>query len=295
MTAERREWIGLAAQLACIFEVLAEKPGNVTRSKDCAKLTLAQFLVSAAAIGQAFRPEDGARVGDIILCAADATKRLVGVNTNIGIVLLLSPLVLAAAENHPKGLRAALTWVLRSLDIRDARLAFQAILAAAPEGLDRVEKGDVRTAPIDYTLRQAMAMAKDRDSLASEYVTDFAIVFETGLPTLKKLWESGSRLSEALVQTYLTILAKVPDTDIIRKLNREAALHVSGQAANILALDGVFSASGRKAIALFDESLRDNGRRYNPGTTADLVAAVAFAFLVTQAEPEMVPALLERW
>ncbi|WP_428565215.1 MAG: triphosphoribosyl-dephospho-CoA synthase [Solidesulfovibrio sp. DCME] len=293
--ANRREWIGQAAQLACIFEVLAEKPGNVTRSKDCARLTLEQFLVSAAAVGPAFAAGDGARVGDIIARAAGDTKRLAGVNTNIGIVLLLAPLIRAAARPHAQGLRAALGEVLRDLDVRDAQLAFRAIVAAAPQGLDEVAQGDVRTTPIDYTLRAAMAMARDRDSLASEYVTDFAIVFEVGLPCLTGLWASGSRFSEAVVQTFLTILATVPDTDIARKLDRAAAEGVSRQAAAALALGGVFTEDGRQAVARFDTALRDADRRYNPGTTADLIAAVLFAFLLTEAAPEMVPELLARW
>jgi triphosphoribosyl-dephospho-CoA synthase len=295
MTAKGREWIGQAAQLACIFEVLAEKPGNVTRSKDCARLTLEQFLVSAAAVGPAFASNEGARVGDIIARAANDTKRLAGVNTNIGIVLLLAPLVRAAARQHGQGLRAALGEVLRDLDVRDAQLTFRAILMAAPQGLGTVEEGDVRTTPIDYTLRAAMAMAHDRDSLASEYVTDFAIVFEIGLPCLRELWNSGSRFSEAVVQTFLTILARVPDTDIARKLDREAAMRVSAQAADVLALGGVFTEDGRRAMARLDTVLRDADRRYNPGTTADLIAAVLFAFLVTEAHSEMVPALLARW
>ncbi len=295
MTAAGRDWIGWAAQLACLFEVLAEKPGNVTRSKDCARLTLGHFLVSAAAVGPAFRPEAGSRVGDIIARAAGDTKRLAGVNTNIGIVLLLSPLVKAASLDHPEGLRAALAQVLLDLDVRDAQLAFRAILAAAPQGLDTVEKGDVRTTPIDYTLRAAMAMARDRDSLAREYVTDFAITFEVGLPCLTALWASGSRLSEAVVQTFLTILAQIPDTDIARKLDRQAAVRVCGQATEVLSRGGVYTEAGRRAIARFDEVLRDADRRYNPGTTADLVAATLFCFLVTEAHPDMVPDLLARW
>ncbi len=289
------QWAGWAAQLACIFEVLAEKPGNVTRYKDCANLRMEQFMVSAAAVGPAFMHADSASVGEIILRAATDTRRLSGVNTNVGILLLLGPLVRAATTGHPRGLRAALREVLRGLDVEDAHLAFKAILLAAPQGLDNVEKGDVRTTPLDMTLLDAMAMAKDRDSLAREYTTDFAIVFDIGLPCLTGLWAEGRRLSDATVQTFLTILARVPDTDIARKLDRQAALEVSKQAARILELGGVFREQGKEALASFDSRLRDQERRYNPGTTADLIAAVLFAFLITESAPERVPDLLQRW
>ena len=289
------EWIGWAAQLACTFEALAEKPGNVTRFKDCANLKLEDFMVSVTAIGPAFMASPELSVGETILRAARSTKLLAGVNTNIGILLLLAPLARAASLGDMKNLRGALRQVLADLTVEDARLAFQAICLAAPEGLDEVEEGDVRTTRINVTLREAMAMAKDRDSLASEYVTDFAIVFDIGLPCFKKLWTEGRRFSEVIVQTFLTILAQVPDTDIARKLDREAATHISEQAARILADGGIFSPEGRQALAGFDEQLRDKERRFNPGTTADLVTAVLFVFLVTEGKPEDVPVILARW
>jgi len=288
-------WIGWAAQLACVFEVLAEKPGNVTRLRDCANLRLEQFLVSAVAVGPAFRPEPGDSAGGMILRAVTDTRRLAAVNTNVGIVLLLVPLALAATHGDPDGLRAALSRVLRGLDVEDARQAFAAICLAAPLGLDNVAQGDVRTTEINFTLLEAMAMARERDSLAREYVTDFSIVFDIGLPCLTRLWAEGRRLSEAIVQTFLTILAQVPDTDIARKIDRPAADRVSGEAALVLEQGGVFTEPGRQALALFDERLRDGERRFNPGTTADLVTAVLFAFLITETRPEEVPALLARW
>jgi triphosphoribosyl-dephospho-CoA synthase len=238
-------------------------------------------------------PEAG--VGQTILRAALDTKRLAGVNTNVGILLLLAPLAKAAGQGGPEGLRQALRLVLADLTVEDARLAFKGICLAAPEGLDEVEEGDVRTTEIDFTLREAMAMAKDRDSLASEYVTDFAIVFDLGLPCLKRLWAEGRRLSEAIVQTFLTILAQIPDTDIARKLDQAAAAQVRDQAARVLDLGGVFSEPGRQALVGLDQSLRDEKRRFNPGTTADLVAAAIFAFLFTESGPDQIPAMLARW
>ncbi len=293
-----KEWTGWAAQLACIFEALAEKPGNVTRFKDCARLKFEQFMVSAAAVGPAFMGSHTAGVGETILRAVTDTHRLARVNTNVGIVLLFAPLLRAASTGHPDGLRAALARVLRELTVQDARLAFKAILLASPQGLDEVEQGDIRTTPnekIDMTLLEAMAMAAHRDSLASEYTTDFEIVFEIGLPCITGFLADGGRFSKAIVQTFLTILARVPDTDIARKLDIAAARDVSQQAAAILELGGVSSEQGREAIALFDTRLRDAQRHYNPGTSADLTAAVILAFLLTESGPDQLPDLLERW
>jgi triphosphoribosyl-dephospho-CoA synthetase len=47
-----------------------------------------------------------------------------------------------------------------------------------------------------------------------------------------------------------------------------------------VALGGVRSAEGRRAIEDMDATLRDGRNTANPGTTADLTAAALFAFLV---------------
>src|SRR5215472_13524039 len=97
------------------------------------------------------------RTGARILGAVEATLAAVGTNTNLGIILLCAPLALAAETGRAE-LRAALAEVLDELDLEDARLAFAAIDRAAPGGLGRVARNDVR-APATVTLRHAMAEA----------------------------------------------------------------------------------------------------------------------------------------
>lgn len=288
-------WIAWATQLACIFEAMAEKPGNVTRTKDCANLTFEQFMASTTAIGPAFAQASQSSVGGMIHQGVEHTRILVGANTNVGILLLLAPLAKAASQGHPDGLRAALSQVLSELGVDDARLAYGAIVRAAPQGLDEVEEGDVRSTAIDFTLREGMALAKDRDTLAGEYVTDFAVVFEMGHPGLKDYLDQGRRLSGAVVQVYLDILAQVPDTDIMRKTGRETAEHVSRMAGEVVAQGGVFTEEGRLAVQRFDALVRDGERRLNPGTTADLMAASLFVLLVSDFAPDAIPDLLARW
>jgi triphosphoribosyl-dephospho-CoA synthase len=48
----------------------------------------------------------------------------------------------------------------------------------------------------------------------------------------------------------------------------------------VLGAGGVRSARGRRALARFDASLRQDGNALNPGTTADLVTAVLFVALL---------------
>ena len=279
--------IGWAAEMACLLEVSAEKPGNVTRRKDFNDTCFEDFVISAAAIGSAFRRAADASVGETIIQAIRATRRFVGVNTNLGIVLLLAPLAKAAGSDHSDALRPALSSVLKRLTVYDTRLTYEAIRLARPAGMGKVQRYDLQETNVDITLRKAMGQARDRDALAREYVTDFEITFEVGLNALQRILEQGAGISEAVVQTYLTILMQVPDTLIARKNGMEAARKVSGRAGQVLKYGGIFSAKGKAALKKFDLDLRDKGHTLNPGTTADLTAAVLFAYLVENDLPQL--------
>ncbi len=279
--------IGLAAEMACLLEVCAEKPGNVTRRKDFNDACFEDFVISAAAIGPAFRRAADATVGEIILRAVRATRRLVGGNTNLGIVLLLAPLAKAAGLDHCDELRPAVSSVLRNLTVDDARLTYEAIRLASPAGMETVQQYDVQETDVNITLREAMGQARDRDALAREYVTDFEITFEVGLTAFQWILEQGAGISEAVVQTFLSILAQVPDTLIARKKGIEAAREVSGRAGQVLKRGGIFSEKGQAEIKRLDLALRDKGHTLNPGTTADLTAAVLFVYLVENDLPQL--------
>ena len=100
---------GLLAQMACLMEVTARKPGNVHRGVDFGDSHFIDYQLSAAAIAG---PLDRARaigVGGAVREAVEATRRVVATNTNLGMVLLLAPL--AAVPHHrtlPKG--SPLSW-----------------------------------------------------------------------------------------------------------------------------------------------------------------------------------------
>ena len=270
--------IGWAAEMACLLEVSAEKPGNVSRFRDFHDTSFEDFLISASAIGPAFRCATKVPVGETILRAIRATRRFVGVNTNLGIVLLLAPLAKAAGLDRSHNLQAAVKPVLQGLTIDDTRKVYEAIRLAKPAGMGTSRRYDLYQEDVDITLFQAMEEACDRDALAREYVTDYEITFEVGLSSLRRTLAQGAGLSEAILQTFLTILANVPDTLIARKNGLTTARDVSDRAGRILKNGGIFGDKGE--IKKFDLTLRDKKHRLNPGTTADLVVAVLFAYLV---------------
>jgi triphosphoribosyl-dephospho-CoA synthase len=276
-TVRTADTVAGAAQLACILEVSAEKPGNITPSHDFHDTSYADMLRSAIAIGPELARGAERGVGETVLAIVEASRAAANANTNLGIALLLAPLAKAALAGGP--LRERLGETLRALDLDDARAAYTAIGLAGAGGLHERVRHDVRSEPT-VDLREAMATAAARDSIAAEYVSDFVLTFETGIPALVAALGEGLREREAIVELHLRLLAAAPDTLIARKRGAEAAARVSAGARDALGAGGVRTAAGRRALRSFDASLREPGNALNPGTTADLVTAALFVALL---------------
>jgi triphosphoribosyl-dephospho-CoA synthase len=271
--------VAAAAQLACLLEASAPKPGNVSPGGAFRDTRYEDFLASAAAIGSAFAAAGERPLGATIRAAVDASARWAPSNTNLGLVLLLAPLARAARLAAPKPLRTRLAQVLATTTIADARDTYDAIRRAAPAGLGRVEAQDVADTPT-ATLREVMGTAAARDAIAREYATDFRTTFELGAPALVGARAVGLSWSDAIVETYLTLLAAAPDTHIARKLGAAAATAVQERARAVLATGGVRTPAGRDALAALDRSLRDEANTLNPGATADLTGAAIYRVLL---------------
>jgi triphosphoribosyl-dephospho-CoA synthase len=88
--------VAAAAQLACLLEASAAKPGNVSPGRHFHDTRYEDFLASAAAVGPALARAGERPLGATILDAVEATRRWTRANTNLGIVLLLAPLARGA-------------------------------------------------------------------------------------------------------------------------------------------------------------------------------------------------------
>ena len=212
--------VAAAYVAACLAELDAPKPGNVHRFAPGHRMEVADFVRSAEASAASIAASS-ARVGIRVRAAVDATLKAVGQNTNLGIVLLCAPLA-AAAEVLDAALRPALTTTLARLDRADAEEVFAAIAAASPAGLGRAPRHDVN-APAVVTLREAMAEAADRDRIARQYVTTFDDVFSLGLPALETARRRERDPRWSTLAVYLTFLAAMPDTHILRKFDAATA------------------------------------------------------------------------
>jgi len=273
--------VAAAAQLACLLEVSAPKPGNVSPGRHFVDLRYEDFLVSAVAIGEPLAGAGTRRLGATIRLAIEATARWTRSNTNLGIVLLLAPLAKAAInEVDPRPhLRDAVTRVLNETDVQDARDVYAAIRLASPGGLGLAETQDIAAEPT-VSLLEAMRLAEHRDGVAREYATAFETTFGLGVPALEQARRDGLAWDDAVVETFLKLLAEAPDTHVARRGGDGAAKAVSERAQRALRAGGVRSAAGRSAIDEMDRSLRDADNIGNPETAADLTAAAIFVALL---------------
>jgi len=292
--------VAIAAQLACLIEASAPKPGNVSPGRHFSDARYEDFLASAAAIGEPMAGAGTRPVGVTVRLAVEATARWTRSNINLGIILLLAPLARAALalngvgslfpDGHGKKapdplIRDALRHVLETTTVEDARDVYAAIRLAAPGGLGRVEAQDVAGEPT-MTLVDVMRLAADRDLIAREYTTAFDMTFLAGVPALERARGEALSWDDAVVETFLSLLAAAPDTHIARRSGTAMAVEVSRQARAALAAGGVRSAAGRRAIDDMDRGLRDARHTANPGTAADLTAAAIFVALLGGGWPD---------
>ena len=209
-----RDLLAAHVELACLLEVSAPKPGNITPAPRLRRHDLRRH----GALGARARPGVHAparvRVRSVGQLIADGVQRdrtrSPGANTNLGIVLLFAPLVRAAAtrpagetlRERPSGCSSSSTSTTRRPRSRRSS-------RPSPGGLGDAPEHDVRS-PARVTLREAMAAAADRDSIASEYATGYAIVFGTGLPLLADALRDGAPTLDAIVSLHLGLLADAP-------------------------------------------------------------------------------------
>ena len=262
--------------LACWLEATARKPGNVHPGQSFVDLDYGDFIQSAEAVAPILADANRCGVGRAILNATQKTRDIVRRNTNLGIVLLMAPL---SAVPVGQRLTEGIGHVLAELDqggLSDVDFVFEAIRVAQPGGMGTVKDQDV-CAPPSKSLVECMSLAADRDTIARQYTDGFEQVL-TAAASLAGYWQE-SRWEQSIIRLYLSLLSTTPDTLIQRKCGANAAREVSDQAADVLSnLPQTFDAR-HPALLNFDSKLRLDGHRLNPGTTADMVAAILFAAL----------------
>jgi len=268
---------------ACYLDVESFKPGNVSVVAPGHGMCAADFMRSADHSAAALTLVDDP-LGRRIYAAVAATRAAVGCNTNLGIVLLVAPMVQATFGFASMPLRTGLTRVLDATTPADAAAVYAAIRLASPGGLGRAGRQDVADDP-DVTLVEAMRLAAERDLIARQYANGFDELCNVAVPYLDDAQARFDDSALAMTDLYLYLLARFPDSHVARKHGVACAASVRDRAGDIHA--DFLAASDELArlgvLHQYDAELKQRG--INPGTTADLcVAACFFHRLQQQAE-----------
>lgn len=254
------------------MDVTALKPGNVHRFAVGHDMSEADFEISAeVSVPWLLKPE--LKAGERLYEAVRATREAVGCNTNLGMLLLTVPLVIAVERPRQGGLRERLQGVLRTFnDVADAEYFFAAIRLAAPGGLGHSEQHDVAN-KAGVSILTAMCAAQHRDRVAYQYASGYADIFAESLNVLRDCKERWQSVEWSLVACYLSFLTQFPDSHITRKYGESIARDVRQQGEEILASFRSYKNPEEAASVLlkFDAQLKAKG--INPGTSADLAVA----------------------
>ena len=312
---EQRLWeIVEWSQFALLLDILTPKPGNVHRYRDHPDTHILHFaasisrlgypLYNAAKWGYALRTENNlpSQLGMLLKNATQAAMEPHGKNTLLGTNMLLIPLVAAAGfdlpETHPTVIRIRqhLTRILHETTVDDAVELVRALQIASPGGaIPKTAEWTSQPRALDfqsphtidlirrerYTLLDLQRLAATYDAIAEEYITDFGYTFETLYPQFNKALNHHEHLEDAVLATYMWALSQRPDTFIQRKAGIDTANKIMQEAKTLYTrLQKLPTTRWLKEIAPFEEALRAEGSRLNPGTTADLLSASIFLALL---------------
>lgn len=262
-------------------ELEAFKPGNVSYYADGHDMTVDDFQRSAE-VSVPLLCAENSGLGQRILASVCATQEAVGCNTNLGMLLLFAPIIMAAEAGFKDSheLHHSLENTLSSITETDTEQVFEAIKLASPGGLGSVNSHDVNNKP-DCSLLAAMKLASYRDSVALQYANNFQEIFNMGLVDIKNFEKRWNSVKWSTVSCYLNFMSTRTDSHIERKFGHKIAEKIKIK-SRVVAKGFNSVKDPEKNIGLlqdFDRELK--AKNYNPGTSADLTAASLLVYNLT--------------
>ena len=112
-----------------------------------------------------------------------------------------------------------------------------------------------------------------------EAAAGFPHVFNAGLPALRESLSRGIDFHAAVVQTFFTLMAIVPDSNLLFRGGEGGLAHAQGAARTFLAGGGVFRPDWQANAAAVHHDM--TCRSLSPGGSADLLALTLFAHEIT--------------
>jgi triphosphoribosyl-dephospho-CoA synthase len=274
--------VGQQIQAAILLEASTIKLGNVHPTASFVDMEYGHFVHAADAIGRSIDrcladPSGIACQPTVGVLVVEATKAMldhVGRNTSLGTILLIAPLIGCKDQRQ---LQARLS----ALSPEDASHVYEAIRMAKPGGIGTSDAHDVHAgAPSD--LLAAMKHAAAYDDVALQYATDFELVFQ-GLECYRSLVARSLNQEDLtpVQQLQLRWMSERVDSLIARKGGLKLAEEVRLRSSLVYDAWLARASGWRESWQSLDAWMRqqvssDRKQLANPGTIADLIAAVLF-------------------
>ena len=269
-------------KFVCDTEMKSLKPGNVHQFSKSKDMSVNDFLKSSLLISKTLT-KDNRSLGKKILSSVNKIKINIKSNTNLGIILMLAPIVVIVLNEgiiNKKILLKKIKNLIKTLSVKNSIPIFKAISLISPGGLGTSKKYDVNELP-KIKLYKAMKFARKKDLIARQYCNGFKEVNDVGIPAYKKFYKKWGRVNWALTGVYLTFLKKYNDSHVTRKYGRDIAENLRKEAKKyyLLIKSKENLSKIKEKLLVFDKKLKTKG--INPGTTADLTVATLFLEIVT--------------
>jgi triphosphoribosyl-dephospho-CoA synthase len=306
-------------QLAILLEASSPKPGNVNRIQSFSDTSYRHFLASASLLNKGLFDSSvtGWRLGldeieadevELGKLIHESSELVFGgpnlSNTIMGTILLYVPLAVAISsaisESGRFDVQSIQSWMKKIVDsttVEDSLEVYNALKKvhhsgekhkSAPRWNEFHARFDINNANVFDNIREDQISLGDLfrssaevDPICEEWSTYFNLILNEILPRLQSQSQSLDDIEEAIVKSFVWLLAKKPDGLIIKKAGWETARKIQELAQSALAERNESDLKG--IMNDLDGILRRHGNIMNPGSTADFISAGVFSKLVQNA------------
>ena len=267
----------------CDKEMDSLKPRNVHKYSKGHGMDTKDFFKSSLIISKCLTKKN-LNLGQKILTSVNEIQSKIKKNTNLGIILMLSPIATVVQKEgiiSKEELLKKIKSLIKKQSVKNSIPIFKAISHTSPGGLGFSKKYDVNKQP-NINLYKAMKFAKKKDLIAKQYYCGFEDIFNTGIPAYKNFYNKWGKVDWALTGVYLTFLKKFNDSHIMRNKGKKIAKNVRKEAKKyyFFLKKNENLTKIKKKLLFFDKKLKS--KRINPGTIADLTVATLFFEIVTK-------------
>ncbi|MEM3832996.1 MAG: triphosphoribosyl-dephospho-CoA synthase [Thermoprotei archaeon] len=286
--------ISIALSSAISLEVAAyPKPGNVHRFHDYKDTKFEDFLITSHVMQPIFIEvfnrslnNNQIEVGKAIYLAVKFARKIHGGgNTNLGLATLLIPLAAGVAQCLPRLDIREIVFkaqdIVKNSNVEDAIMFYKAIREASPSYVKKykpektslpdvfIENFESELKRNNYTLWDVLTESASWDIVSRELINGYPESIFVKKFIEKNLSKIG--WNNSIISAYIHLLSERPDSLIIRKGNKEIAVLIMNEAAEIKKLRKIYGKKGLKMLKELDRKL--NELNLNPGSTADIIAS----------------------